>query len=677
MDETKKYLVNIESNLKKYAEETAEAKKKVDELTAANKLLKESGTATAAEIETSNAALKNSQDEYRKSASLLKTAIANNQSETGSRKQLSEQLKLQEQALGKLGNAYIINARGQRELNPLYIEQRKRIAETKQAIIDYDLALNDGRSNIGRYGEAMVTAFKGVGQNLLAMIGPAALAAAALKIVMSVFNGIKEAIMSTTGAINTFNIAGAVMKQIFYDIGVKGILQPDMKTISEVITATKELNTLRVEEYKDQLELSKINREQQATRELSIDRTKTHAERLVYLNQVKEDEGKKTAIVVEHLNKELGAIEKLLKVAPKNEDYLKRYYLIMTKINDAYAQEDASMRRIEIQRTSFIQEETDKRQKMFDDWMKEIDDSIEENKRAIKQKQDEHIAMINLMNDQDKEMEMWAKKRTKEREDQEKAAFNRFIAYWDKQDAEKAKRQADDIQAGWEYQKMKAEGNMEAMNTILDQEHYAYMASAEYQRLSFNQKLLDEAQYNEAKQALTQMRIEMGNAELSETARLMGGLSDLMGRQTEENKGFAIAQATINTWLGVTEVLAEKGISTYMKFIKIANVIIEGLAAVKNIAAVNTSGSSRNATMPTAITSTSAAQKSFSTPVGSTVFTQPQLSQPQLNALPSQGSLTVEDIKNIIRSMPNPVVTVEDINARTKQVNKVTVRANI
>ena len=62
--ETKKYLINVESNLDEYANEAALAKKNVDELTASNKALKESGTASQAEIEKSNASLKVAQNEY-------------------------------------------------------------------------------------------------------------------------------------------------------------------------------------------------------------------------------------------------------------------------------------------------------------------------------------------------------------------------------------------------------------------------------------------------------------------------------------------------------------------------------------------------------------------------------------------------------------------------------------
>src|SRR5664279_829254 len=100
-DETKKYLINIESNLKQYADEAAAAKKKVDDLRASNDELKKSGTASASEIEANNAALRNAQKEYNQAKKMIDLSTSALKSETGSRKQLGELLKLQEQQLGK------------------------------------------------------------------------------------------------------------------------------------------------------------------------------------------------------------------------------------------------------------------------------------------------------------------------------------------------------------------------------------------------------------------------------------------------------------------------------------------------------------------------------------------------------------------------------------------------
>jgi hypothetical protein len=48
-----------------------------------------------------------------------------------------------------------------------------------------------------------------------------------------------------------------------------------------------------------------------------------------------------------------------------------------------------------------------------------------------------------------------------------------------------------------------------------------------------------------------------------------------------------------------------------------------------------------------------------------------------LNALPNQNLLTAEQIALAVSKLPAPIVTVEDINAKTSAVQKVEVRANI
>jgi hypothetical protein len=102
----------------------------------------------------------------------------------------------------------------------------------------------------------------------------------------------------------------------------------------------------------------------------------------------------------------------------------------------------------------------------------------------------------------------------------------------------------------------------------------------------------------------TRRRIEL--AEMEKQARVqaaqdiggaLGALSDLIGRQTAAGKVLAIAQAGINMWLGVTEVLRTKStlpepIATISRIANITTVIATGLSAIKNIAKQNVGGGS-------------------------------------------------------------------------------------
>jgi len=220
--------------------------------------------------------------------------------------------------------------------------------------------------------------------------------------------GLKDAIASTTFGIDLMNNTMAVSKQLFYDIAINGKI--DFQRMINASKIQQELNNLRVEEGFEMLKLSKINREEQAVREQSIDRTKTHAERLELLNKVVELESQKTEIKVGHLNKELEAKQKLFAQNNADEKLAMEILAIKTKINDAYAEEDAAMRSVQTQRAGFIQEEIDQRKKMYDAWMDEIEKTNKEEAEQAKKTQQEkfdnairlQIAGITVANEIDK-----------------------------------------------------------------------------------------------------------------------------------------------------------------------------------------------------------------------------------------------------------------------------------
>lgn len=75
----------------------------------------------------------------------------------------------------------------------------------------------------------------------------------------------------------------------------------------------------------------------------------------------------------------------------------------------------------------------------------------------------------------------------------------------------------------------------------------------------------------------------------------LGALSDLVGKQTLAGKALGIAQATINTWIGATEVLRAKSVlpepfGTIAKIANVAAIVASGLSAIKNIAKTQVPG---------------------------------------------------------------------------------------
>jgi len=82
---------------------------------------------------------------------------------------------------------------------------------------------------------------------------------------------------------------------------------------------------------------------------------------------------------------------------------------------------------------------------------------------------------------------------------------------------------------------------------------------------------------------------------LTDIGNAMGVLSDVIGKETAVGKGLAVAQATINTWLGATEVLRAKSVlpeplGTASKIINVAAIVATGIKSVKSILATKVTG---------------------------------------------------------------------------------------
>lgn len=89
---------------------------------------------------------------------------------------------------------------------------------------------------------------------------------------------------------------------------------------------------------------------------------------------------------------------------------------------------------------------------------------------------------------------------------------------------------------------------------------------------------LVQARYEKAKEDNTRARV---NAELAMTAGLAGQMSDLLGEESAVGKAFGVVQATINTYIGATKALAQGGI---LGIAQAAVVIAFGMKQVAAIA---------------------------------------------------------------------------------------------
>lgn len=145
----------------------------------------------------------------------------------------------------------------------------------------------------------------------------------------------------------------------------------------------------------------------------------------------------------------------------------------------------------------------------------------------------------------------------------------------EEQDALMREREAMDAANLHELKMAEVTNEFDMRQMQLDAQYAQEMEAAE--KIGANTALI-QAKYEKAKEENTKARV---NAELTMTAGLAGQMSSLLGEQSAIGKAFAVVQATINTYLGATKALASGGI---FGIAQAAIVIAFGMKQVATIA---------------------------------------------------------------------------------------------
>lgn len=218
----------------------------------------------------------------------------------------------------------------------------------------------------------------------------------------------------------------------------------------------------------------------------------------------------------------------------------------------------------------------------------------------------------------------------------------------DKKDAEDRKKKLDEqLKAEKETFDLVTQARLSQIKDagVKRQEEEAIRYQNEIDNLynSLNNKEITEAEFNTRKEALKVLHegklteIEKTNADertkiaeaeaqtkiaqFNAVGNAMSALSEVVGKQTAVGKALGIAQATINTYLGATEVLRAKAVlpepaNTIVKLANVAATIANGIKSVKAIVATKVPGAGGGGSMPS---------------VGGTAPVAPQMSSTALN----------------------------------------------
>lgn len=145
----------------------------------------------------------------------------------------------------------------------------------------------------------------------------------------------------------------------------------------------------------------------------------------------------------------------------------------------------------------------------------------------------------------------------------------------EEQDRAEKERKALDEANLRELQRANITNEYELRQAALDAQYAQEIAAAE--KIGADTALI-QSKYEKAKEDNTKARV---NAELTMTAGLAGQMSTLLGEESAIGKAFGVVQATINTYIGATKALAQGGI---LGIAQAAIVIAFGMKQVANIA---------------------------------------------------------------------------------------------
>lgn len=145
----------------------------------------------------------------------------------------------------------------------------------------------------------------------------------------------------------------------------------------------------------------------------------------------------------------------------------------------------------------------------------------------------------------------------------------------EEQDRAEKERKALDEANLRELQMANITNEYELRQAALDAQYAQEIAAAE--KIGADTALI-QSKYEKAKEENTRARV---NAELTMTAGLAGQMSTLLGEESAIGKAFGVVQATINTYIGATKALAQGGI---LGIAQAAIVIAFGMKQVATIA---------------------------------------------------------------------------------------------
>lgn len=727
-DEKKTILIDIQSNLEQYRSEAekaaAESKRLKDEI----KQLEKAGGDNTKAIEANKEKLRQSQKEYReatKNVDLLKRA---NESAAGSYDQLAAEAAIAEKELKKQSGLLEKNADGTIQMSDAYVQAAKKAGTAREAIIKFDQGINNGKTNVGLYGQSIKNAIGGL-DNMPGALGGAtkgmfgmvkamwaivmnpvgliiAAIVGAVMLLVNIFKSFEPVVDAVDQAMAALAATFTVIKQAIVGLftgttslseafsGLAGDIEKAAIAAMELKKAEQELDDFRL---KSSVNQAKYKRQIDEAILQSKDRTKSEEERVALIeealaieekayNEKKRIADENRRLIEENImnGRKFTDEEKknLKELGVDNLEYLTDKKAVTQEEVEELAKAIIAQEQI-LNESVAIREKALNRQNVLLEKSEAEQEKIREKAKTAQEKADAEAlkAAEKLAKDRATYLEAEAKA--------EEAILNlkeqlRREARQKRIDAEAADKELDkqqmakDIQDAADIAILKGQTDYETKRIELETRYNQEIAATE--KIGNDTRLIEE-KYSLMRMELVKLE---QNAKLSIMGNMAGQLADLFGKETAIGKAAAVTQATISTWLGAQAAFTQ-GMTVGGPILAYANAAVAvatGLMNVKKILAVNPKGggASSGGSAPSAPRGYIAQRANGAAATSQVILPQiasnigasgAQSAGASVQAASQQNSDIVNAIKGI-----KPVVTVEEFTKVQNRANQVEVQAN-
>ena len=496
------------------------------------------------------------------------------------------------------------------------------------------------------------------------------------KAVPSMFSLITKSVFGLTGIVSTAMVLvqifgadiiewakNAIIGETAADRYAKGIERINMQYERSKLLMDEQVELMRVKGATD----SEIIKEQ----------IKLENQRWIE-NEGRELAGLKNDVTIgKKLNKQRK--ERLEELRKLEQEHFETTQKLGIKYNTALTKEDIKAEEERIKNT----------EKAAQDRLKIIKDSFDKQYESYKEleailndiQQSQYEVSSELLKKGEKDIDAFLESITKKRvyltkslDDQLKQQAEEDSVRWDEEQRRPVEQGLFNAQLELDTAEARGQSTLNQQMALLDAQRNAELNNA---RLTNDELQRIEEYYAAKRQEIKRQEL---NSALSATGDMFGAVAALFEENTTEYKVFATAQALMNTYLGITNALAQTKGGIFAQIAGTIAAAATGFAAVRNIWKVKTDGSQTSAASGVSGGTGASAAKlppdttsKMATPL--TGYVSPTGVNGGSAAITSGAATSIStgssDVLRALANLPQPIVTVKDIDIATKRVQVV------